>query len=71
MHKIITELEAEQYIMRRRVGRNNEYYVNSHNQLRLDTNIDVTVEDFLDMLGWKRDEALYVFSESGTDWPSE
>ena len=55
VHKIITELEAEKYIERRRVGRRNEYRINSHTQLRLshETTRDVMVEDFLEVLGWR------------------
>jgi len=51
VHKIITELEAEKYIERRRVGRRNEYCINSHTQLRHETTRDVMVEDFLKVLG--------------------
>ncbi len=54
VHKIIAELEAEKYIERRRVGRNNEYRINSHTELRHDTTRDVMVEDFLKVLGWRR-----------------
>ena len=54
VHKIIAELEAEKYIERRRVGRRNEYYINSHTQLRHETTRDVIVEDFLKVLGWKQ-----------------
>ena len=54
VHKIIAELEAEKYIERRRVGRRNEYYINSHTQLRHEITRDVMVEDFLKVLGWRR-----------------
>ena len=54
VHKIIAELEAEEYIKRRRVGRNNEYRINSHTELRHETTRDVMVEDFLEVLGWRR-----------------
>jgi len=50
IQKIIAELEAEKYIERRRMGRNNHYRINSHNELRHDTIRDVIVEDFLKML---------------------
>jgi len=53
VHKIIAELEAEKYIGRRRVGRRNEYCVNSHTQLRHETTRDVMVGDFLKVLGWR------------------
>ncbi len=54
VHKIIAELEAEKYIERRRVGRGNEYRINSHTRLRHEITRDVTVEDFLEVLGWRR-----------------
>ena len=54
VHKIIVELEAEKYIERRRVGRNNEYRINSHTELRHDTTRNVMMEDFLKVLGWRR-----------------
>ena len=54
VHKIIAELEAEKYIERRRVGRRNEYFINSHTQLRHETTRDVMVEDFLRVLGWRQ-----------------
>ena len=53
VHKIIAELEAEKYIQRRRVGRNNEYCINSHTELRHETTRAVMVEDFLKLLGWR------------------
>ena len=54
VHKIITELEAEKYIERRRVGRSNEYRINSHTELRHETTREVMVEDFPQVLGWRR-----------------
>jgi len=51
VHKIISELEAEKYIERRKVGRNNEYSINPNTGLRHETTRDVKVEDFLNMLG--------------------
>ncbi len=54
VQKIIAELVAEQYIERRRVGRNNEYRINSHTELRHETTRDVMVEDFLKVLGWRQ-----------------
>ena len=53
VHKIITELEAEKYIERRKAGRNNVYHINFRNELRHETIRDVLVEDFLKVLGWK------------------
>ena len=37
VRKIITELEAEKCIERQRMGRNNVYHINSHNELRHET----------------------------------
>ena len=54
VHKIITELETEKYIERRKVGRNNVYHINSRTELRHETNRDVLVEDFLKLLGWRQ-----------------
>ena len=54
VHKIITELETEKYIERRRVGRNNVYRINSRTELRHETTRDVLVEDFLKVLGWRQ-----------------
>jgi len=54
VHKIITELEAEKYIERQRVGRNNVYHINLRNELRHETTRDILVEDFLKMLGWRQ-----------------
>ena len=54
IQKIIAELEAEKYIERRRVGRNNHYRINAHNELRHDTIHNVIVEDFLKLLGWRQ-----------------
>jgi len=54
VHKIITELEAEKYIERRKAGRNNVYHINFRNELRHETTCDVLVEDFLKVLGWRQ-----------------
>ena len=54
VHKIIAELEAEKYIERRRVGRNNEYHINSRTRLRHETTLDVMVEDLIKLLGRER-----------------
>ncbi len=54
VHKIITELETEKYIERRRMGRNNVYHINSRTELRHETTCDVLVEDFLKVLGWRQ-----------------
>ena len=54
VQKIIAELVAEEYIEQQRVGRNNEYHINSHTELRHETTRDVMVEDFLKVLGGKQ-----------------
>ena len=54
VHKIIAELEAEKYIERRRVGRDNEYRINSCTRLRHETTLDVMVEDLIKLLGRER-----------------
>lgn len=54
VHKIIAELEAEGYIERQRVGRNNVYRLNPHLGLRHHTTGDVVVGDLLKVLGWRR-----------------
>ena len=53
-HKIITDLEAEGYIERQRVGRNNFYLVNPEMGLRHETTQEVVVGDLLKVLGWRR-----------------
>lgn len=56
--KIITDLEAEGYIKRRRVGRNNVYRINPQPGLRHQAIRDVTVGDLLKVLGWKQRRKL-------------
>jgi DNA-binding transcriptional ArsR family regulator len=52
-HKLIADLEAEGYVERQRVGRNNIYRINPDLSLRHETNLDVLVGDLLKLLGWK------------------
>ena len=54
IHKIIADLEAEGYIERQRVGRNNVYGINPDLGLKHETAPDVAVGDLLKVLGWKR-----------------
>ena len=54
IHKIIADLEADGYIERQKVGRNNTYRVNPHLGLRHETTHDVLVGDLLKVLGWRR-----------------
>jgi len=53
-HKIISDLEADGYIERQRVGRNNVYRIHPHLGLRHETTEDVQVGDLLKVLGWRR-----------------
>ena len=54
VHRIITELEAEGYIERQRVGRNNFYYINPRLRLKHDTTSEVVVGELLKVLGWSQ-----------------
>jgi len=54
VRKITAELEANGYMQRQRVGRNNVYYINPDIYLRHDTTRDVPVGDLLNVLGWRR-----------------
>jgi DNA-binding Lrp family transcriptional regulator len=56
--KIIADLEAEGYIERQRVGRNNVYGIRSHLGLRHETTVGTEVGDLLRVLGWKRRKSL-------------
>jgi len=52
-HKIINDLEAEGYITKTKVGRQNHYRIHSAMPLREDAS-DADVGELLVMLGWKR-----------------
>lgn len=52
-HKIISDLEIEGYIERRKVGRRNEYQVNPMLPLRHHTKQDILVEELLEALKTK------------------
>ena len=52
-HKIISDLEAEGYIERRKTGRRNIYRVNHTLPLRHHTKQDIVVEDVLEALSTK------------------
>ena len=54
VQKIIGDLVTEEYIERRKVGRNNEYHINPNTKLRHEVAHDVMMQDFLAMLGWDR-----------------
>jgi len=51
VHRIIAELEAAEYIERRKEGRNNVYRVNPGIGLRHDTTRHVLLGDLLQVLG--------------------
>ena len=53
-HKIIADLEAEGYVERQRVGRNNVYRINPDLGLRHELAQDAVIGDLLQVLGWKR-----------------
>ena len=52
--KIIADLEAEGYIERQRVGRNNLYQIHPHLGLRHEATPDIQVGDLLKVLCWRR-----------------
>ena len=54
VRKITAELEANGYMQRQRVGRNNVYRINPGIRLRHDTTHDVAVGDLLNVLGWRQ-----------------
>ncbi len=54
-HKIISDLEAEGYLTRRKIGRRNEYSVDPKLPLRHHTKQDIMVSDLLETL---TDESL-------------
>ena len=49
-HKIISDLEEEGYIQRRKIGRRNVYSVDPQLPLRHHTKTDIMVEDLLESL---------------------
>ena len=50
IHKIISDLEEEGYIQRRKIGRRNVYSVDPQLPLRHHTKTDIMVEDLLESL---------------------
>ena len=55
-HKIISDLEAEGYIERRKSGRRNVYTVDHNLPLRHHTKQDIMVSELLGVLGDRADE---------------
>lgn len=58
VHKIISELESEGYIERKRQGRSNVYRINPHLRLRHRIASHVQVRDFLALMGIKEINGL-------------
>jgi len=54
IHRIITDLEADGYVTKRREGRRLRYRVNPDLCLRDEMLQDKAVGDLLEVLGWKR-----------------
>ncbi len=52
-HKIINDLEAEGYVTKTKVGRQNKYRIHAETPLREEVS-DAAVGELLVMLGWKR-----------------
>lgn len=57
VHKIISELESEGYLERKRQGRSNVYRINPHLKLRHRIARHVQVRDFLALMGIKEDRS--------------
>lgn len=51
-HKIIADLEEAGYITRKKVGRQNQYYINTNQPLRHPSNDEVMVGELLQILRW-------------------
>ena len=51
--KIIADLEAAGYIDKKKEGRRIKYRINSEMPLRHQTQQDVAIGDFLEVMGWK------------------
>ena len=52
-HKIITDLEADGYVTKVKVGRHNEYIIHPDVPLKAKVNGDASARELLIMLGWK------------------
>ena len=63
-HKIISDLELEGYIERRKVGRRNVYRVDPHLPLRHHTKQDILVSELLEALAVKDPDDLVGASAS-------
>ena len=54
-HKIINDLKAEGYVVKTKVGRQNEYQIKPDMPMKDGAN-DTAVGELLSMLGWKQEE---------------
>lgn len=54
VRKVIADLDAAEYIAKKREGRGIRYRINPDLPLRHETHREIAVGDFLESLGWKR-----------------
>ena len=54
IRKIITDLDEEGYISKKKVGRGMRYRINPDLSMRNEAHDDIYIGDFLEALGWKR-----------------
>ena len=54
IRKIITDLDEEGYINKKKVGRGMRYRINPDLSMRNEAHDDIAIGDFLEALGWKR-----------------
>ena len=54
-HKIINDLKADGYVVKTKVGRQNEYQIHPDMPMK-DGTSDTSVGELLSMLGWKQEE---------------
>lgn len=63
-HKIINDLEAEGYVTKTRLGRQNKYRIHPDTPLKEEVS-DSAVGELLVMLGWKRRRKSKASEENG------
>ena len=61
-HKIINDLNAEGYVVKTKVGRQNEYQIQPDMPMK-DGTSDTSVGELLSMLGWKQEEKHGSYSD--------
>ncbi len=54
VRKIIADLDDAGYISKTKEGRRVRYHVNPNLSLRHDTQLEIAIGDFLEVLGWSR-----------------